>query len=151
MQPNFRQHLAKNLIPLAMLFLFLLYCAIVWFKTSVTFGTNEIAFSSIGAEFVCNADCMEVVNVFIYKEIFDHLRTASVSLLIGFVVGVNLLGAAHAPRRRFAIAIALCGSVVITSAFLGEVQMGVRALLLAVGALGMLNAWWCLRGQPELR
>ncbi len=150
MQPNSRRHLAKNLITLAMLFLFILYCTIVWFKTSVTFGTNEIAFSNIGAEFVCNADCMQVVNVFIYKEIFDHLRTASVSLLIGFVIGVNLLDTAHVPRRRFAIAIALCGPVVITSAFLGEVQMGVRALLFAVGTLGMLNAWWCLRGKPEL-
>ena len=150
MLPNSRERIVRNLITVVMLFFFLLYCTIVWFKTSVTFGTNEIAFSSIGAEFVCNADCMEVVNVFIYKEIFDHLRTASVSLLIGFVVGLNLLGTAHAPRRRFAIAIALCGPVVITSALLGEVQMGVRALLFAVGALGMLNAWWCLRGSPEL-
>ena len=151
MLPNPRERFAKNFITVVMLFLFLLYCTIVWFKTSVSFGTNEIAFSSIGAEFVCNADCMQVVNVFIQKEIFDHLRTASVSLLIGFVVGVNLLGTAHAPRRRFAIAIALCGPVVITSAFLGEVQMGVRALLFSVGVLGMLNAWWCLRGQPEMR
>ena len=126
MLPNSRESIVRNLITFVMLFFFLLYCTIVWFKTSVTFGTNEIAFSSIGAEFVCNADCMEVVNVFIYKEIFDHLRTASVSLLIGFVVGLNLLGTAHAPRRRFAIAIALCGPVVIASAFLGEVQMGVR-------------------------
>ena len=148
---NSRERFARSLITVVMFLFFMLYFTVVWFKTSVSFGTNEIAFSSINADFVCNADCMKVVNVFIYKEIFDHLRTGSVSLLIGFVIGSYLLGEAHAPRRRFAIAIALCAPVVIASACLGEVQMGVRALLFAVGAMGMLNAWWCLRGQPDMR
>lgn len=71
------------------------------------------------------------------------------SLLIAFLIGVNLLGTAHAPRRRFAVAIALCAPLVIAGAFLGQVQMGVRVLLTVVGVLGMLNAWWCFRAQAE--
>jgi len=117
-QPNSQQHIAKNLVTLAMLF-FLLYCAIVGFKT---ISVEAIAFAGIDSEFVCNADCMKVVNVIIYKERFDHLRTASVSLLIAFLIGVNLLGTAHAPRRRFAIA--LCAPLVIASAFLAGYKWG---------------------------
>lgn len=146
MQPSSQQHIAEKVTTLAMLFFFLMYCAIVWFKT---INVEQIAFAGIDTEFVCNADCMKVVNLILHKEMFDHLRTASVSLLIAFSIGVNFLGTADAPRRRFAIAIALCAPVVITSAFLGQVQMGIRVLLTVVGVLGILNAWWCFRAQLE--
>jgi len=49
---------------------FLLYCAIVGFKT---ISVEAIAFAGIDSEFVCNADCMKVANVIIYKERFDFL------------------------------------------------------------------------------
>lgn len=70
MPPNSQQHIAKNLVILAMLFFFLLYCALAWFKT---INVEAIAFAGINTEFVCNADCMKVVNVIIYKERFDFL------------------------------------------------------------------------------
>ena len=146
MQPSSQQHIAEKATTLAMLFFFLMYCVIVWFKT---INVEQIAFAGIDTEFVCNADCMKVVNLILHKEMFDHLRTASVSLLIAFSIGVNFLGTADAPRHRFAIAIALCAPLVITSAFLGQVQMGIRVLLTVVGVLGMLNAWWCFRAQLE--
>jgi len=70
MPPNSQQHIAKNPVILAMLFFFLLYCAIVGFKT---ISVEAIAFAGIDSEFVCNADCMKVANVIIYKERFDFL------------------------------------------------------------------------------
>ena len=79
------------------------------------------------------------------------MRTASVSLLIGFVVGKGLIGTSHVARRKFAIAIAICAPMVVMSAWLGEVQFGVRVLLVALGALGMYDAWRVVRSQPEPR
>lgn len=144
-----QQRFASIAITSLMIFLFLGYCALTWFKTSVSVDANEVSFFSIGAIFPCNADCVDVVNAFLYKEIFDHLRTASVFLLIGFVVGKGLLGTPHVAHRKFAIAIAICAPMVVISALLGEVQFGVRVLLVALGVLGMFDAWRGIHGQPE--
>lgn len=38
-----------------------------------TISVEAIAFAGIDSEFVCNADCMKVANVIIYKERFDFL------------------------------------------------------------------------------
>lgn len=151
MQTKPQQRFASLVITCVMILFFLGYCALTFFKTSVNIDANEVSFFSIGAIFPCNADCMDVVNAFLYKEIFDHMRTASVSLLIGFVVGKGLIGTSHVARRKFAIAIAICAPMVVMSAWLGEVQFGVRVLLVALGALGMYDAWRVVRSQPEPR
>lgn len=150
MQTKTRPHLADNIITLAVLLLFLLYCIVITLKTSVVFGVNEIALSYVGAKFPCDAGCTKVVNAFIDKEVFDHLRTGSVSMLVGLVVGLSLLGAANAPPRRVVIAIVLCGLVVLASAPLGEAQMDTRVLLSSIGALGLFRAWRYFHGQPAV-
>ena len=150
MAPNQNGSFARSLIPLIILLLFVIYCTVIVFKTSVIFGDNKITLSNQGTSFVCNPDCMKVVNAMIHKEIFDHLRTASVSLLIGFVAGAYLLGPVPAFRRRIAIAMAICGPIVIVSALLGAVQMDTRVLLIAFGVLGIVNAWLCVRGETAL-
>ena len=146
-QPRF----ARLFITSMMIVFFLCYCFLAFFKTSVNIDVGEVSFFSLGAFFPCDANCMGVVNVFLYKEIFDHLRTASVSLLIAFVIGKGLLDPSRAARRKFAVAIAICATMVMLSALLGEVQFGVRILLIALGALGVVDAWRAIRGQPEPR
>ena len=133
MQPNSNGRPGKNLITLVVFLCFLAYFSLHLFKTSFSFGDNEVSLSIAGAGLACNPDCMKIARAILHNEIFDHLRTTSVSLLIGFVVGVYLLGSAPGPRRGFAIAMAICGPIVVISAFLGETQIMSRVLLIAMG------------------
>jgi hypothetical protein len=151
MQIKPQSRFASLFIMSVMIFFFLGYCFLTFFKTSVNVDADEVSFFSLGAIFPCDANCVGVVNAFLYKEIFDHLRTASVSLLIGFVIGKGLLDTSQVARRKFAFAIAICAPMVMFSAMLGEVQFGVRVLLVALGALGMVDAWRAIRAQPEPR
>ena len=150
MVPNPQNRLARNLIPLVILLLFVLYCSVIYFKTSVIIGENKITLSNLGTSFVCNPDCVKVVHAMINKGVFDQLRAASVSLLFGLVASAYLLGPVSDFRRGIAIAMAICGTIVVASALLGEVQMGTRVLLIAIGVLGVVNAWYCSRGQTAL-
>ena len=86
---------------------------------------------------------------FLYYGTFDLMRTASASLLVGLILGICLLGGARRPQRSFAIAMVLCGPVVVVSAFLGEVQMVARLLLIAIGVFGTVDGWWTLLRAPE--
>ena len=70
----------KNLIALVVCLLFLLYLGLTLFKTSVSFGDNEVAFSSQSTILACGPDCIKVARGFMHYGMFDHLRTASASL-----------------------------------------------------------------------
>lgn len=152
MEPNASGHPGKSLIIVVVFLCFFAYLTLVLFMTSFSFGDNAVSLSIASTGLACNADCMKVARAILHNEMFDHLRTASVSLLIGFVVGVYLLGATPGPRRGFAIAMAICGPIVVISAFLGETQIGSRVLLIAIGIYGTVDGWWTLlrarEGEP---
>lgn len=141
MQPNANGRPGSSLITLVVFLCFLAYFTLVLFKTSFSFGEDQVSLSVGSTGLACNADCMKVARAILYNEMFDHLRTTSASLLIGFVVGVYLLGTTAGPRRGFAIAMAICGPIVIVSAFLGETQFGSRILLIAIGIYGTVDGW----------
>jgi hypothetical protein len=148
MQPNRHSRLGKNLIPIVVFLFFLAYFVLVLFKTSASFGDIEFSLSDYSPGLVCNPDCMKVARAIIHNEIFDHLRTTSVSLLIGLVIGVWLLGTTPGPRRGFAIAMAICGPIVAISALLGETQIVTRILLIAIGIYATVDGWWTLLPAP---
>jgi len=144
MRPIKLGHYGKNFVVFTIFVLFLLYLSLAFFKTGVSFSDSEIAFSSNGAPLACGADCMKVAHGFLYYGVFDLMRTASVSLLIGLMVPASLLGEVPGPRRAFAVAMLICGPFVVISAVLGEVQFLVRLLLISMGVFGTLDGWWTL-------
>ncbi len=144
MQPNANGRPGKNLIILVVFLCFLAYFTLVLFKTSFSFGDDQVSLSISSTGLACNADCMKVARAILHNEMFDHLRTTSASLLIGFVIGVYFLGTTPLPRSSLAMAMAICGPIVVISAFLGGTQFGSRLLLIAIGLYGTVDGWWTL-------
>jgi hypothetical protein len=133
MWPTVQGNSGKTFIAVALFLSFLLYLALVFFKTTVSFEDDHIAFSAGGPFLACGAECMKVAHGFLYYGVFDLLRTASVSLLIGLGAGIYLLGGTPAAQGRLAVAMVICGPLVVISAQLGEVQFLARFILVAIG------------------
>jgi hypothetical protein len=149
MEPIMRGSARKNAVAFAVFLIFLLYLGLIIFKTSVSFGDNELTFSGQSPILACGPDCMEVAHGLLYYGTFDLIRTASVSLLIGLFMGLCLLNGSTRPRRGFAVAMLICGPIVVFSAVLGEVQMVVRLLLVAIGVFATVDGASTLRRGAE--
>jgi hypothetical protein len=128
----------RNLLRAAVLILFVGYFGLVILKTPFDFSDPEYEAPRSGRT---------QAQMVIANEPYDHFRTGAASLLLGLLVGNALLELASTERRRFAVAILVSSSVLITSTFFGLSPFATQPILLLVALYGCCVAVNSLRAS----
>lgn len=130
--------LIRNVLRAAVLTLFAAYFCLVILKTPFDFSDPEYEAPRSG---------QTQAQMIIENEPSDHLRTGAASLLLGLLVGNALLALGSTERRRFAVAILVSSSVLITSTFFGLSALATQPILLLISLYGLCVAIKSLRAS----
>lgn len=130
--------LLRNVLRVAVLILFATYFALVVLKTPFDFSDPEYEAPRSG---------QSQAQMIIENEPSDHFRTGTASLLLGLLVGNALLALGSTERRRFAVAIVVSSSALITSTFFGLYPLTTQPILLLIALYGLCVAIKSLRAS----
>ncbi len=122
----------------AVLILFAVYFGLVALKTPFDFSDPEYEAPRSGHT---------QAQMIIENEPSDHFRTGAASLLLGLLVGNALLARGSAERQRFAVAILVSSSVLITSSFFGLSPLATQPILLLIALYGCCVAVKSLKAR----
>lgn len=117
----------RSLIPAGVLFLYLIYFALVVLKTPFDFSDPdyEVPWSA-----------MVHINMVLANEPSDHFRSASAALLLGLLAGNMLAEPSAAGRRRMSIAILLASGLLAVSTFFGITSLASPLILWLIALYG---------------
>lgn len=132
--------ISRQLLRTLALMLFVTYFVLLVFKTPF-----DVSDPDGGASLADRNQTQQIIE----NEPYDHLRTATVSLLLGLLVGNAMLARDATERRRFAMAILVASSALAASSFFGISPLATQPILLLIASYGIGVAVNALNTRPN--